>query len=349
MDLLTHLEKVKKKQFLEQANYVYIGTLVSSTVILPLLYFAGSPFSFFATIFSALLSLLCFFLNRGRLYSLASALFIGNITFQTVANTLIFGTKSGFVFYFFNMAVLIIFTNWKGIYKLLAIVAQTSIFIALSIYSIYIPPISPMSESLTITFFIINIILNIVGVANSANFYLIIATHAQRDLRLYAITDYLTQLPNRTAFHHFIQGLSKRKDRIDKKMGIMMMDIDHFKSINDRYGHPIGDRVLIRLAEILRSTVGPYDFLGRHGGEEFVIIHFTQDEQEMLAFAEKIRNTIEQSLIRVDEHEIKFTVSIGLLYKTTLEGDYGKCISHADTLLYQAKEQGRNRIVSTTL
>lgn len=349
MDLLSHLEKTNRKQFLEQANYVYIGAVLSSTFFLPLMYFTGNMLAFVFTIISVLISLGCFLLNRKGYYSLASALFIANITFQAVSNSLFFGTKTGFVFYIFNMSVLIVYTKWKGIYKLLGIILEALILIGVSIYSVYVPIITPLATPLLITFFVINVILNLAGVTNSPNFYLGIARQAQADLRLYAITDYLTQLPNRTALNNFIKGMKTRKDRPNRSFGVMMIDIDHFKEINDKYGHPVGDEVLVQISEVFRTLVGPYDFLGRHGGEEFIIVHFDESEEYMLVFAEHVRKSIEETFIRVGERQLSVTISIGLLYRTTQEISYEECIAAADSLLYLAKDAGRNRVISKTI
>ncbi len=346
MDLIAHLQSTNRRQYLEQANYVYLGTVFSSLALLPLMYFTGYIWPFIFTIISILISIITFLMNRRGYHGLASTIYLTNLTFQAIFNSLAFGTKAGFVFYFFNMAVLIIYTNWKGLYKLLTIGGQTALFLALSIYSLYVPPLHNLSITYTIIFFIINIILNIIGVAHSAHFYLVIARKAQADLRLYAITDYLTGLPNRNAFIHFIRGLKNNPHKDNKVVGMMMIDIDHFKAINDNYGHPVGDQVLVHLAQILSNLMGPYDFFGRYGGEEFVAIHFSDDQQSMLEFAEHLRATIATTCIQVDDHQINFTISIGLLYHHEGIDDYERSISIADTLLYVAKEAGRNQVKS---
>lgn len=349
MNLISHIEKTKKKQYRDQANMVYFGAVVSYVFIVPLSFFMDNLIASIYMIFAMFISGLSLYLNSQNRYSISSWLFILTMTFGTVLNSIIFGFGGGFAFYFFNISVLIVFTLWKGLTKFIAIIIEVSLFIILAIYQVYNAPITLLTTNMTIVFLILNITLNIAGVANSSYVYLKIATSAQKDLRKFAETDFLTTLPNRGAFHHYISQLDLNKTSKNINHGIIMFDIDNFKRINDQYGHPIGDRVLVRVSEILKSLINPKDFLARHGGEEFVIVHFAQNEAEIATFVERLRKEIENTSIKVDEHIIKFTASFGVVYRTSLVVNYDQAISLADTLLYEAKAAGRNCIKTKTI
>ena len=123
----------------------------------------------------------------------------------------------------------------------------------------------------------------------------------------------------------------------------MLLDIDHFKTINDRYGHDVGDRTLQIVAQTLTRMSGSGDFLFRYGGEEFLIVCAEFDAQRVQLLAERIRREIAGQPIELQEQSpIPITVSIGV---ATYDGhpDYQRLIHHADQALYHAKATGRNR------
>jgi diguanylate cyclase (GGDEF)-like protein len=121
------------------------------------------------------------------------------------------------------------------------------------------------------------------------------------------------------------------------------MDLDHFKRVNDTFGHATGDRVLRSFADLVRSNVRRYDVFVRRGGEEFVLIMPTADMEEARSVAERIRCSVEASPVPVDGHEVRYTVSIGIASWTPGE-DAETLERRADEALYGAKRSGRNRV-----
>ena len=342
MDLVAHIDKTERRQYFTQANIVYLSSFFAYFVLIPLLFFAGDLMVALAAFAPMIISGVAYLINRKGRYGLASLIFILIMTMQATLSTFRYGLAPGFAFYYLNLCVLIVFTNWKGPLKLIGIFIEVALFVLVFLYLHYFGAQNTMSDPYLITFVIINMALNVIGVANSSHFYLMIATRAQKDLRIFATTDYLTSLPNRAAFYSFVSKIKPNKQGNSPEFAILMLDVDYFKFINDKYGHPIGDKVLVRVSELLHSLVGEQDFLGRHGGEEFVILHFEKDVKEIAKFAEKIRKTIEQTMVEVDNFHIKFTVSIGVLARLRDEITYEKAISLADLLLYEAKDNGRN-------
>lgn len=162
--------------------------------------------------------------------------------------------------------------------------------------------------------------------------------------------DPLTKLRNRTTLNAFIeQNLSIAK-RYNKKLGIILLDIDHFKSINDTYGHLQGDQVLIELAGALNEQIRPEDTLFRWGGEEFLIIGISdeQDDNNMYKMAERIRRAIEVSEFCSDTaNPLKITSSFGVIEANYCQNlSIEAVFSQADELLYQAKNAGRNQVIA---
>ena len=164
----------------------------------------------------------------------------------------------------------------------------------------------------------------------------------QQELHHLAITDELTGAFNRNHLNSVLPQEMVRNLRYDKTFGILIIDIDHFKNINDAFGHAVGDKVLQKVAQVLSKSIRSNDTLVRWGGEEFVVIAIEVDEKTLNHLCEKLRNKIEDdSYSSVD----KVTVSIGAtLFRKDDTQD--ALLLRADKALYEAKEKGRNITVS---
>lgn len=157
-----------------------------------------------------------------------------------------------------------------------------------------------------------------------------------------ASVDYLTEVANHRQIKHLMSEELARSSRTGHPFSVIMLDIDHFKSINDRYGHPVGDIVLKEVAKVCKDTVREIDHVGRVGGEEFLIVLPETNAFDAGVIAERIRERIE--FLTIGENGIKVTVSLGV--STSDAGsDVGTLCETADDALYDAKENGRNCIV----
>ncbi|HEX2199780.1 MAG TPA: diguanylate cyclase [Burkholderiales bacterium] len=159
-------------------------------------------------------------------------------------------------------------------------------------------------------------------------------------------TDGLTRLLNRRYWEEAVAAEFERCRRAGGRASLLMLDIDHFKAINDRHGHPAGDEVIRKLASILRDTLREQDVPGRYGGEEFGIVLPDTGAAGAEAIAERVRTRIEASTLSASG--IRATVSIGIAALDVEDRDYSVWIAHADRALYSAKERGRNRSVRYT-
>lgn len=166
----------------------------------------------------------------------------------------------------------------------------------------------------------------------------------ERQLEKLATTDPLTGLSNRRAFLERLHEELRLSRRLRHVSALMMVDFDHFKAINDRYGHPAGDEVLKHFARLASDCLRETDLLGRLGGEEFAILLPGTDLAGALHLAERIRQTLEQQPTRTAEGTIAMTLSIGVTLLQPDDDDSSAVLSRADQALYQAKSRGRNRV-----
>ncbi|HZG22746.1 MAG TPA: diguanylate cyclase [Herbaspirillum sp.] len=164
------------------------------------------------------------------------------------------------------------------------------------------------------------------------------------ELQEFALTDYLTQLPNR---RHFMQRLQEEYSRIQRGIAgtaaVLMCDLDHFKRINDSLGHAVGDQVLKRFAEVLRSQLRKTDAAGRLGGEEFAVILAGVDLQAAAEFAARLQSCFASQPLRHEGREVEVTLSIGIALMQADSAGQEQVLRASDDALYRAKERGRNR------
>jgi diguanylate cyclase (GGDEF)-like protein len=165
---------------------------------------------------------------------------------------------------------------------------------------------------------------------------------AQEKLRYQATHDVLTGLSNRGALLDLLRAEIERTLRTHASMGLLMLDVDHFKPINDTYGHLVGDAVLKEIAQRIARATRPYDVVGRYGGEEFLVILPSCDREQTANGAERIRAAISSLPFLIAGSEISLTVSIGATVAPDAAQAETELLSLADLALYQAKSDGRN-------
>jgi len=157
-----------------------------------------------------------------------------------------------------------------------------------------------------------------------------------------AQTDPLTGIANRGHIEHFLADEVERARRFGHPLAVGMLDVDHFKRINDGFGHPFGDRVIREVARILAETVRQVDKVGRYGGEEFLMVLPDTELQGAQILAERVRALIEAA--GFDPEGYRGTVSIGVAEWRADVPSWEALVSRADKALYEAKEMGRNRV-----
>ena len=167
--------------------------------------------------------------------------------------------------------------------------------------------------------------------------------------RTAAMLDPLTGIANRRAFVQDAAQLAKRHSGKPRPTAVLLIDLDHFKSINDRFGHALGDRVLEIFTETARQSVRASDLLGRLGGEEFAAVLADTSAERAVVVAERIRENFAKAAQDVDSRPVGATVSIGLVHCDGAVLDIPELLAQADQALYFAKERGRNRVEVASL
>ncbi|MDU0353969.1 GGDEF domain-containing protein [Paraglaciecola aquimarina] len=157
--------------------------------------------------------------------------------------------------------------------------------------------------------------------------------------------DGLTGLYNRRYWNEQFDLHFKRAKRSDSDSALIILDIDHFKKVNDTYGHPAGDQVIQALAQIIKKTIRETDIAGRYGGEEFAIILPDTPVANVEFVSERLRRLVEKCVVDYGGVNISFTISIGIAGFDSTHETSAQWLESADKVLYQAKAAGRNRVI----
>lgn len=165
----------------------------------------------------------------------------------------------------------------------------------------------------------------------------------EEELRIMANRDALTRANNRRRFLEFLETEIKKSKMTNKALSLMMLDIDNFKSVNDQFGHVVGDQVLCHFVTVVLSGIREIDVFGRLGGEEFGVILPETSGEGAVIVAERLRSMVENQEFVLSTGSIKVTVSIGVA-ELKAEESRKQLIVRADTAMYVAKQNGRNRV-----
>lgn len=338
---------LNRARYQDQTNLVYFGSMIMMSFYIVYMIFMGTPLVVLTNTLVLLMSVVAWRLSIQERYVIGSTLFIALVSVNTVIHTLTFGLLTGFGYFHINIAGLIIYTNWKSGFKVLGLFFQVFLFVGTSAYMLNLQPIVTLSPFHIILLHTVSALVNTGGVVNSARFFLNTSVRATTALANMAYTDYLTGLPNRTALEDLLNQQIFRTHHLNTPgFGLLMIDVDHFKVINDTYGHRFGDAILIHIAQIIRKHSNAQNCLARYGGEEFVFFQPFDSIELCQEKAEAIRQDVEASSSIFEAQGIHLTVSIGGVYRSfndTLTND--QLLDQADELMYTAKKHGRNQIM----
>jgi diguanylate cyclase (GGDEF)-like protein len=208
------------------------------------------------------------------------------------------------------------------------------------------PPVSEQFESVWLTVLSFEALMFTISIA-----FILLAMAKERtefSHRTAAMIDPLTGIANRRSFLNDATELMARSTGAANPTAVLLMDLDHFKSINDRFGHAVGDRVLQIFAESTRETIRAADLFGRLGGEEFAVVLRNVRREDAITLAEAIHRHFVEAAAYVDGYAIGATVSIGVVVSQDELLDMPELLAQADQALYYAKERGRNRVEVAT-
>ena len=248
----------------------------------------------------------------------------------------------GTVTYWASLVFLILFFTFRGNKALIISLIIYSLILAPGLYHFFVSPYRTENTLDTLIQFYISSIGTIVML-----YYLqkIIEIYLQAEsAHQSANTDYLTKLPNRRKMDLLLNEQIAASRANSFPLTISLFDVDYFKKVNDTYGHDVGDSVLVELSDLLTAYIGQKFYVGRWGGEEFLLVCPGKNLKEIHEYGENIRKVIEEHPFRFVG---KLTCSFGVA--ELLSGDLAKeLLKRADEALYQAKESGKNRIIANT-
>jgi diguanylate cyclase (GGDEF)-like protein len=237
-------------------------------------------------------------------------------------------------------------SRWPAIFMLFA---HGALFLLRTPLNAMMPwlPNSQVFESVWLTVLSFEALLFTIAIA----FILLAMAKERTELRHKndARVDPLTGIANRRAFLEGGALIARRLDAEPRPAAVLLIDLDHFKSINDSFGHAVGDRVLQVFAETTNANIGPYDLVGRLGGEEFGVVLYDADQDQAIAVADQIRCAFEDIATEIDGHHIGATASVGVAFCDGGPFDVPALLAQADQALYHAKQRGRNRIEAASL
>jgi diguanylate cyclase (GGDEF)-like protein len=303
-------------------------------------------------IFSTTALLFSIFFTRKKWYIPAFIIGTGEIIIHAILAVHFIGWESGFHYYLVVLNPFIFFwPYWNSGTKISVSTVLFLIYLALFYYSKNFIPIHVMESWKIELTTIITAFTAFFIFAAVALYYQVSVNKVEADLREanrmledLAKTDPLTALHNRRVIEEKLGDSNIRITDDGRAFSVIMSDIDHFKVLNDTYGHQIGDLVLVSISKVLKNATRSGDVVARWGGEEFLILLPGTGGEEAKEVAERMRIAVAQSPIYIDDNEINITMTFGVA-ECTFEIGVNECINLADKALYKGKNAGRNQVI----
>ena len=308
-----------------------------------LFHMLGSPILAWVNVVSVTMYVVAYRALGRKQNGLAIGLIWAEVIIHAGLGIVLIGWQSGFHYYLL-MFIPALFVSMGLRAAVVSLVALWSYYITLYLVMWTIEPLQPIAPGALLAVYLFNLSVVFAMFSYLAFFYLTIVTTANRKLRRMATTDSLTGLFNRRHMTYLAERELARFERTGHPVAFLVLDIDHFKAINDRHGHEIGDRVLIEVANIIEAQLRTQDLISRWGGEEFLAVLPDTGLDSAKASAERVRKALmANDWLATTNKPIDLTISAGVS-ELRWEDDLNSAISRADRALYRGKERGRNRV-----
>lgn len=309
-----------------------------------LFHFLNSPILAWVNIVSVVMYCAAYYLLKYGKAHLAVVLIWIEVLLHAALGIVLIGWDSGFHYFLLMFIPSICVSVASRQRAAVALVILFAVYIGLDALTWYVDPIQPINPLALSMVHIFNLSVVFLTFSYISFYYLSTVRRAQTQLRKMAETDPLTDLFNRRHMSYLAEKEIARLNDSQYCVCVMLIDLDHFKSINDTYGHQVGDEVLVCVAQIMKQHVRSQDLISRWGGEEFLIVMPNTNKQEAMALAESIR--IAFFKYAWDEKigaALSPTISAGVTELRQLE-NMSAAVARADRALYSCKKNGRNRI-----
>ncbi|WP_236275208.1 GGDEF domain-containing protein [Pseudomonas congelans] len=313
-------------------------------LLLTLFYYLDSPVLAWVNILGVTIYLAAYYLLMHGRNRLAVSVMRLEVLGHSTLGILMLGWDSG-AYYYMLLFIPLIVASAKPQRTFRAVTALWIYYLGLYIAcQLWLTPLQPISHEATLIMHSFSITIMFVMLTYLSHLYVRAVRRAQDRLRWQAITDSLTGLYNRR------QALEVAHDALDARkcnhapLSLIVIDIDHFKHINDTHGHDGGDQTLRAVSEALRQAIRPHDTLARWGGEEFLVILPNADLEQAREVAERLRQRVETTHMKFTGGTAAVSVTLGVSEYREDEG-FDECIARADGALYKGKRLGRNQVV----
>lgn len=304
----------------------------------------GTMIYLFSTIF-------VFYLLKKKHFKLANFLIVfGFLMQETSIVFVLFPHEIHFNLYYFIVAPITFFIydiedpiERIGIYFFTGVAVLLFLVSEMGVYSPY--AYQPTSEIVKL-FKGISVFTSILSITIVFHIFTKELSKVHKELSQMANTDSLTRIYNRRFLFDLGDSQFHLANKYNRSFVMILLDIDYFKKINDTYGHPVGDSILVQLTDLIRSQIRKGDILSRYGGEEFAVLLKNTELEDGVHIAEKIRNSIEHHEFTTSSNEpLRVTISAGVVEYANDYSSFGEMVHDVDTALYEAKNSGRNCIV----
>lgn len=333
----------KRPQFWQVAKRCCILAAIIDVAFFAIFMALDSPILAWVNLLSITMYLTAYVAYSIRKNKLATILIWTEVLYHSALGTLLLGWDSGF-HYFLLMFVPAIFVSMSLRPAIAALAGLWIYYIALDLFGWYNPPLQPISGDALILVHLFNLTVVFLMFAYLALYYLNKVNITHDTLRFFATTDPLTRLRNRRHMTELLKRAIDNYKNEQRLVSVLLLDLDHFKSINDTYGHEVGDNVLKTAADILRDAVRDHDKVSRWGGEEFLVFLPHTNLYHAAQIAERIRKAIAKyPWHTVLNEKIRLTTSIGVS-ELKPDDSVNTLIKRADDALYRGKEAGRNSV-----
>ncbi len=302
----------------------------------------GSPILAWINVVSVAMYVYAYHAFKQRRNRLAVLLIRIEVLVHAGLGTVLIGWGSGF-HYFLLMFIPALFVSMRARSAWIYAGWLWAYYVSLDVLMWFVSPLQPISSNALLGVHVFNLTVVFCMFSYLALFYVVTVTRAHKSLARMATTDSLTGLFNRRHMIALTEKILARHHRRPSNLTLMLMDIDHFKQVNDLHGHDTGDRVLEAVSELLKCSMREQDFIGRWGGEEFLCILPDTDFSHATDSAERIRKAVQALEIYSNGKKVSVTLSIGVT-QYRVEEVLSDAIARADYALYEGKLAGRNRV-----
>lgn len=308
-----------------------------------LFHFLDSPILAWVNVASVAMYVVAYRALREKRNVLAISLIWAEVIIHAGLGIVLIGWDSGFHYYLL-MFIPALFVSMQLRWAIVALGALWGYYVVLDVLMWFMDPLQPIAPGALLGVHLFNLTVVFAMFSYLSFFYLSMVTTANRKLRRMATTDPLTGLFNRRHMTYLAEKELARFQRSGHPVAFLVLDIDHFKTINDQYGHETGDRVLEEVAAIIKAQLRTQDLVARWGGEEFLAVLPDTGLGSARASAERVREALlAHDWIAKTGERIDLTISAGVS-ELRRSDDLNSAINRADRALYRGKEGGRNRV-----